>query len=112
MLKKILPTKNLKKPGNTAVYSGISISSGIDNGESLAEEYSDILEQWRYNLESYYPMATVEETETGIAVKVEAMNGVKCDRCWFVKKDTVEDGEGGHLCARCASIVNADFPAL
>ena len=35
---------------NTAVYSGISISDGIDNGEAVAEEYADILEQWRNDL--------------------------------------------------------------
>ena len=52
------------------------------------------------------------DTVSGIAVKVLVADGVKCDRCWFVKNDTVEDGEGGHLCARCASIVNNDFPTL
>lgn len=31
---------------NTSPYSGITISSGIYNGEAVIEEYSDILEQW------------------------------------------------------------------
>lgn len=31
---------------NTARYNSISISNGLDNGESIAEEYSDILAQW------------------------------------------------------------------
>jgi len=35
---------------NTAVYSGISVSSGIYNGEAVVEEYADILEQWRQEL--------------------------------------------------------------
>lgn len=35
---------------NTAVYSGISISNGIDNGEAVAVEYADVLEQWHDEL--------------------------------------------------------------
>lgn len=36
---------------NTAIYTGISVSSGINNGEAIAYEYADILEQWRAELE-------------------------------------------------------------
>lgn len=35
---------------NTAVFSGISVSSGIDNGEVIIEEYSDILAKWKTEL--------------------------------------------------------------
>lgn len=35
---------------NTATFTQISISSGIDNGEAVVEEYSDVLEQWRQSL--------------------------------------------------------------
>ena len=35
---------------NTGIYSGISVSSGIYNGEVIVEEYADILEQWRQDL--------------------------------------------------------------
>ena len=35
---------------NTATFTNISVSSGIDNGEFITAEYSDILEQWRQNL--------------------------------------------------------------
>lgn len=31
---------------NTAVYSGISVSTGINNSEVIVEEYADILAQW------------------------------------------------------------------
>ncbi len=58
------------------------------------------------------PEGAFTETETGIAVVVEAMNGTKCDRCWFVTADSVDVGEGQHLCARCASIVKASFPEI
>ena len=35
---------------NTAVYKEISVSDGIFNGEMIAEEYSNILEQWHRKL--------------------------------------------------------------
>ena len=35
---------------NTAIFTGISISSGMDNGEAIVEDYSDVLEQWRHTL--------------------------------------------------------------
>jgi hypothetical protein len=35
---------------NTATSSNITISSGIDNGEYITVEYSDILELWRHEL--------------------------------------------------------------
>lgn len=35
---------------NTAIYTGISVSSGIDNGEDVVEEYADVLERWRQEL--------------------------------------------------------------
>lgn len=35
---------------NTAIFTGISISSGIYNGDVIVEEYADILEQWRNEL--------------------------------------------------------------
>lgn len=37
---------------NTAIYTGISISSGINNSEDVAYEYADILEQWRAELDA------------------------------------------------------------
>ena len=36
---------------NTAIYSCINVSSGIYNGEAVAEEYADILNQWKAELE-------------------------------------------------------------
>lgn len=36
---------------NTAVYSGISVSSGIFNSESIEEEYSDTIARWASRLE-------------------------------------------------------------
>ena len=37
---------------NTAVFSGISVSSGIFNTDIIAEEYSDILAQWTARIEA------------------------------------------------------------
>ncbi len=52
------------------------------------------------------------ETETGIAVRVDAMQGTKCDRCWYVKNDCTDLGEDQNLCARCMNIVKASFPEI
>ena len=35
----------------TDIYKGISIGEGFDNGEAVEEAFSDILEQWRIELE-------------------------------------------------------------
>lgn len=32
---------------NTAIYSGITIDSGMNNGEAVVQEYSDVLEAWK-----------------------------------------------------------------
>lgn len=37
---------------NTAIYTDISIYEGMDNGEAIAEEYSDILEQLKSKIEA------------------------------------------------------------
>lgn len=81
--------------------------------KSFGDELADIFMCSGVELSDAAPEeGAFTETESGIAVKVKTADGVKCDRCWFIRKDTCEDGEGGHLCARCAKIVNADFPSL
>ena len=35
---------------NTTAYSGVNVSSGIYNGEAVAEQYADIIESWRREL--------------------------------------------------------------
>lgn len=37
---------------NTAIYTGISVASGIFNGEAVAETYVDILEQWKQEFDA------------------------------------------------------------
>ena len=37
---------NIVYEWNTAVYAGITVSNGIDNGAEIVEEYPDILAQW------------------------------------------------------------------
>lgn len=37
---------------NTAVYKGVTVSNGMDNGETVVEEYSDILAQWEARIEA------------------------------------------------------------
>ncbi|MGN1121470.1 MAG: class I tRNA ligase family protein, partial [Eubacteriales bacterium] len=81
--------------------------------ESLGDELADIFICSGVELSDAVPDADAfTETVSGIAVKVLTAEGVKCDRCWFIRKDTCEDGEGGHLCRRCTAIVSAEFPSL
>jgi hypothetical protein len=35
---------------STAIYNGINVSAGINNGESVVTEYSDVLEEWYQRL--------------------------------------------------------------
>ena len=53
---------------NTATSSNITVSSGIDNGEYITEEYSDILEMWRQellNASTKYEIALMATFEDG-----------------------------------------------
>lgn len=36
---------------NTAIFSGINISTGLDNSSTVAEDYSDILLQWKAEID-------------------------------------------------------------
>ncbi len=55
------------------------------------------------------PAGALTETESGIAVLVEAADGEKCDRCWMYITapihDTDAEGNTGCLCARCHKVV-------
>ena len=51
------------------------------------------------------PAGAFTETQSGIGVLVEASQAERCDRCWLHDKNAVSDGDG-HLCPRCAAIVN------
>lgn len=42
---------------NTAIYSGISVSNGIDNGEAILDDYADILNEWRKQTEAFRLMS-------------------------------------------------------
>lgn len=59
---------------NTAIYSAISVSSGIYNGEVVVDEYADVLNAWKLELE-----ATMEEAISGIdnAVKTEVAETIE-----------------------------------
>ncbi len=81
--------------------------------KSFADELKDIFICSEVKLSSDAAAdGSFTETETGIAVKVDAMQGTKCDRCWYVKNDCTDLGEGQNLCARCMNIVKASFPEI
>lgn len=48
---------------STAIYSGITVSNGIYNSDAVVEQYTDVLEQWKIELEQLarVPGATKEE---------------------------------------------------
>lgn len=56
---------------NTAVFSGISVSTGIYNTDVIAEEYSDVIAQWAERIESQ---------ETRFFFCEESVNGTSKDK--------------------------------
>ena len=54
----------------TSIYSGIIVSNGLDNSETIIEEYVDVLEQWKQGIidECFDYTNTVAKEETSDAV--------------------------------------------
>ncbi len=50
------------------------------------------------------PEGAYTETESGMAVVVEAADGCKCDRCWMYAEKG-QKAEDGFLCDRCAAVI-------
>lgn len=75
---------------NTAIYTGISVSSGINNGEAVVYEYADILEQWKHDFEELADSAGLSAYEIWIQ---EGHEGTKED---FLASLQGEQGEDGH----------------
>lgn len=48
---------------NSGIFKGISVSNGIDNGEIIAEEYVDILEQWKAEIDSETVIKRIESLD-------------------------------------------------
>lgn len=67
---------------NTATHSNVHISSGINNGDEIVEEYVDILEQWREEL-----LASGGVTDEQIAQAVED----------YMEEHPVAPGSGGNV---------------
>ena len=51
---------------NTAIYTGLSVSSGINNGEAIVEEYPDVLQGWKKELDESM-LVSMEQTKTSTA---------------------------------------------
>lgn len=62
---------------NTAIFTGISVSTGIYNSEIVVEQYSDVLEQWKQEL-----LAAGKMDEADIAKAVEE----------YLEKNPIETG--------------------
>ena len=48
---------------NTGIYAGISVSAGINNGGAIAEDYPDVLQQWKNELNDSM-LVKMEQTRT------------------------------------------------
>lgn len=68
---------------STDIYKGISVSDGINNTETVATEYSDILEQWKIGLDV---LPAVTEADDGKVLQVEGGE-------WVAKKLPVYEEE-------------------
>ena len=77
---------------NTTIYSGVSVSSSIDNGEYVAETYVDILEKWKQEL-----LGAGDSTINSInEIKEKALAEIeqaRRDQVELTKAEIIEEGE-------------------
>jgi hypothetical protein len=59
-----IPADKVEYSWHTAIYTGVSISDGINNGEAVVTEYADVLEAWHQQL--------IADSETGVNAINEA----------------------------------------
>lgn len=86
---------NVDYAWNTAVYTGISVSSGIYNGNTVVEEYADILAQWEARI------TALEEGGTGggsvdLTGYVKTINGQAPDENGNVEITIPDSGQNGN----------------
>lgn len=60
---------------NSGVYSGISVSDGINNSDAIAEEYADILEQW-------YRKLIATNSKPIVNIVYDSANGYSADKTY------------------------------
>ena len=97
---------------HTAIFTGIFVSAGIDNGEAIVEEYPDILAQWAARLEAVEQTAgRITETQgeifnnydrnkasmRGHAVNDSTEAGWRSFTCGFYAKSDSTAFAGGRL---------------
>lgn len=69
---------------STEIFKGITVSDGISNGEAVIEEYSDVLEQWKQelNLAGEYAQqiqqnaSEISELQTGLSESRDYVNKI------------------------------------
>lgn len=69
---------------HTALFQGISVSVGLDNSGTVAENYVDILEQWRKEF--------IQKEEKNVAGGVAGL-----DENGKISADQIPDGSGGSI---------------
>lgn len=85
---------------NTAIFTGISVSSGIDNTDVIVEEYSDVLEQWASRIE-----ALEQGSGGGLPVPKTAAVGQ------YIRVSAT-DGNGVVTATEAVTLVNAEGVAF
>lgn len=81
----------------TAPYTAITVTTGINNAEHIAEKYSDIIEQWRNQLENIYEGKQGEKGEKGepgeSVYEIAVKNGFEGSEAeWLESLHKVTDG--------------------
>lgn len=105
---------NLSYIWNTAVYTGISVSDGINNGDIIEEEYSDILAAWEARflyLEENMTGASPEVVENAVNKYFDkhpvASNPNLIDN-WYLAKPVNQRGQTEYYSAQKAGVYTID----
>lgn len=91
---------------NTAVHSRITISSSICNSETVVQDYTDILEQWRNELFSSVPIVKTIQNPDGVTITITDKEGttesvIKKRRAWTPRRTRYTGPKRRHRTTRC-----------
>ena len=82
---------------HTDIFKNITISDGMSNTEAVAEDYSDILEQWRSEIDAKFALKTdaytKPESDAKFALKTDAYTKSESDELFVLKTDAYTKSE-------------------
>lgn len=86
---------------HTDIFKNITISDGMSNTEVVAEDYSDILEQWRSEINAKFALKTEvytkSESDELFALKTDAYTKSESDAKFALKTDAYTKPESDKL---------------